>query len=141
MHTDFTQPGATRAAAARCLCLMAAAAILFELFYPGARPAAASLIVEPWDKLAHFVVYSALAGLLWAATGRRMAFAVVVVAVLTGALDELHQAGVPGRTADTMDFLADTAAVTATIGLLTAWTREREPAKANSNTKGRSCAA
>src|SRR5688572_22696129 len=108
---------------ARCLCLLAAAAIIFELFYAGARPPTAGWLVAPWDKVAHFALYSVIAALLWTAAAGRMAFALVVVAVLVGALDELHQAGLPGRTSDAADFVADALAVTATIGLLSAWTR------------------
>ncbi len=130
MPTNFTQPGAAGVTISRWLYLMAAAAILLELFWPAARPAVAGLITEPWDKVAHIVVYSTLTGFLWAACGGRSALIVVAGAVLLGALDELHQAGIPGRTADAMDFLADTFAVTATIGVLSMF-----------NAKGQSCAA
>jgi VanZ family protein len=113
----------TRAAMVRCLALLAAAVIVFELFYAGARPAAAGWLVQPWDKVAHFAAYSIIAALMWVATAGRMPFALIVLALLVGGLDELHQAGVPGRTADSMDFLADACAVAATIGVLSIWRR------------------
>jgi VanZ family protein len=123
--------------AARCLCLAMAAAIVFELFTMSVRPAAAGLIVAPWDKVAHFAVYSTIAALLWVAAAGRMRVALLLAVVALGLLDELHQAGVPGRTADAMDFLADTCAAAATIGLLAL--KGRGPGKATD--KGQSCAA
>ena len=126
-----------RVVVARCLCLAVAAAIVFELFTMSVRPAAAGLIVAPWDKLAHFAVYSAIAALLWIAAAGRMRVALLFIVVAVGLLDELHQAGVPGRTADAMDFLADTCAAAATIGLLAL--KGRGPGKTTD--RGPSCAA
>src|SRR5688572_21254667 len=126
-----------RVVVARCLCFAAAAAIVFELFTMSLRPAAAGLIAAPWDKLAHFAVYSALAALLWVAAGGRMRIALLFVVVALGLLDELHQADVPGRTADAMDFLADSCAAAATIGLL-ALTKRR---LGKTTRKGHLCAA
>jgi VanZ family protein len=119
------------ATAARIVCLLAAAAIVLELFTMSLRPAAAGLIAAPWDKLAHFAVYAAIAALLWIATGARMPLLVIAATIAVGALDELNQIGVPGRTADALDFLADTCAVAATVALLAVKARP----------KGRSCAA
>jgi VanZ family protein len=109
----------------RVLCLVAAAAIVLELFTMTLRPAAAGLIAAPWDKVAHFAVYAAIAALLWIAAGARVPLLVIAVTIGVGALDELHQAGVPGRSADAMDFLADTCAVAATIALLAVRTRQK----------------
>ena len=89
------------------LCLLLAAAVVFQLFYLGAQPFAAGLIPSPWDKLAHFAVYSAVTGLLWAGTGGRVPAVVILSVIFIGALDELHQAGVPGRKTDAGDFLVD----------------------------------
>jgi hypothetical protein len=136
MTTMPTDPS-SRVLVARCLCLAMAAAIIFELFTMSVRPAAAGLIVAPWDKLAHFAVYSAIAALLWVAAAGRMRIALLFVVVAVGLLDELHQAGVPGRTADAMDFLADTCAAAATIGLLAL--KGRGPGKPTD--RGQSCAA
>ena len=65
----------------------------------------------PFDKLAHFVGYMALAWLLALALGRicRFWLATALTIVILGAygvLDELTQPWV-GRTADLMDYLAD----------------------------------
>ena len=136
MTTMPTDPS-SRVVVARCLCLAVAAAIVFELFTMSLRPAAAGLLAAPWDKVAHFAVYSAIAALLWVAAAGRMRIALLVIVVAVGLFDELHQAGVPGRTADAMDFLADSCAAAATIGLLAL--KERGPGRTTNG--GHSCAA
>jgi VanZ family protein len=125
MPTERPHPPGSRAAAARFLCLIAAAAIVAELFTMSLRPAAAGLIAAPWDKAAHFAVYAAIAALLWIAAGARMPLLVIAATIGVGALDELHQIGVPGRSADPMDFLADTCAVAATVAILAVRTRQK----------------
>jgi VanZ family protein len=40
--------------------------------------------------------------------------AVIATAIAIGAFDELHQASLPGRSADATDFLADVCAATST---------------------------
>ena len=99
----------------RCLCLALAAAMTFQLFYTGSDSAAAALIPPPpWDKLAHFVVYSAITVLLWFGTTGRVPLAVIAAIVAVGALDELHQGGIPGRVADAADFVVDACAAIGT---------------------------
>ena len=83
------------------------------------------------DKLLHGMAYAALGGLLvpgFRGAGRS-ALAALLLAVgvssLYGATDEIHQSFVPGRTADVLDWVADTlgaalgaaAATTATLAL------------------------
>jgi VanZ family protein len=66
------------------------------------------------DKLLHLVEYAALGALL--VPGLRLAgsmprgalLGAVALASLYGATDELHQSFVPGRTADVLDWAADT---------------------------------
>lgn len=94
----------------RCLCLLLAAAVIFPLFYLGSQPFAAGLLPAPWDKLAHLVVYSAITALLWIGAGGSKPALVIAVVIAIGALDELHQAGVPGRRAEMGDFLVDVCA-------------------------------
>ena len=134
MPTDLS----IRTVAARCVCLAAATVIVLELFIQGARPAAAGLIVAPWDKVAHFAVYSALAALLWVAAAGRMRVALFVAVLALGALDEIHQVDLPGRTADAMDFVADACAAATTVGLLAVLSRRRT---AITPRKGQPCAA
>ena len=63
-------------------------------------------LTPPWDKLYHAGNFGVLAGLLYLASGR--AWLALALASLYGAGDELHQAFVPGRSADAADWLADT---------------------------------
>jgi VanZ family protein len=102
----------------RGCCLVAAIAVTSQLFYIGAQPEAAGLFQPPWDKVAHFGVYSILTALLWKAAGGRMPVAVLAAVILVGGLDELHQAGLPGRVADFADFLMDVGAAVFTSAFM-----------------------
>jgi VanZ family protein len=85
------------------------------------------------DKLEHLLEYS-LFGLLagrairftLGQTKHRMAAALATIAfgALVGALDELYQAGVPGRNSDPRDWMMDVAAVSIAV-LLTQLVRTR----------------
>ena len=69
-----------------------------------ATPLGVSL-TAPWDKLAHGLSYLLLGYALTRATGRpALAWA---LAAWLGALDEVHQAFVPGREAGLPDWWAD----------------------------------
>ncbi|MGH8642015.1 MAG: VanZ family protein [Burkholderiales bacterium] len=102
----------------RGLCLAVAAVLVFQLFYLGAQPSAAGLLQPPWDAIAHFLFYSALTALLWTATAGRTPLMVFAAVVVVGGLDELHQAGLPGRVADAADFLVDVSAATFTCAAM-----------------------
>lgn len=71
--------------------------------------------VPGFDKAAHFGAYALLGWLLvWAADRSRLPLAVgVLLGVLYGATDEIHQMYVPGRSPDVMDWFADAAGVAA----------------------------
>ncbi len=116
-------PDPRRVSTLRWLCLLLAAAVTFQLFYLGSKPLAAGLIPPPWDKLAHLVVYSAITALLWIGMGGRALALIIVAAIVIGALDELHQAGVPGRNADAGDFLMDVCASISTGIAMQAYAR------------------
>ncbi len=117
-------PGGTRPPAVRpcrAWILVAVWAVLIEVATSVPGP---SLPPTPsgGDKVAHLLVYLVL-GLLSAralAAGRHrdrtLAWVVLVAAVVAfGALDEVHQAFVPQRTPDVLDFVAD--AVGGSIGV------------------------
>lgn len=66
------------------------------------------------DKVLHAIAYAVLAALLVpgfrvaGVMGRWALLAAIALASLYGASDEFHQAFVPGRTADALDWAADT---------------------------------
>ncbi|PNY82844.1 antibiotic resistance protein VanZ [Deinococcus koreensis] len=64
-------------------------------------------LAHPLDWIAHFLAYLALGFSLGRATGRPGL--ALVIAVWWGALDEVHQAFVPGRDAGVQDWLFDLA--------------------------------
>lgn len=104
-------------------CLALAAAIVLLLFYLGSLPIAVGLFPDPWDKLAHFALFGAIAGLLWLGLGGQAALGVVGAVAVIGALDEWHQASLPGRSADYTDFLTDVIAASLAVLVLQAWQR------------------
>ena len=72
------------------------------------------------DKVLHAGAYGLLAAmLLWAQPRPRLA---LLLAVLYGISDELHQATVPGRNADVLDAVADAAGALMVVAL---WLRRR----------------
>ena len=80
------------------------------LFFLGAQPVAVGLFSSPWDKLAHlvtFVLIGCAAGIASGTQGWRRVLFCVVGAVALGALDEWHQAYLPGRVAAWDDLAAD----------------------------------
>jgi VanZ family protein len=84
---------------------------------------------DPWDKAAHFVVWSALTLSLW--RGTEMPWFALAMALLLGSMDEWRQAYLPGRFSDAKDFIADACAVIATGTLL--FTQRKQPVCAESS--------
>lgn len=109
----------------RSLALSIALVVVGLLFYLGSKPVAVGLFAEPWDKLAHFAVFSAVSGLLWIALGGRLALPIVGLMAGIGALDEWHQASLPGRSADYTDWLTDVAAASLTVLVLQGWWKQK----------------
>ena len=87
------------------------------------------------DKLAHLALYGVLGALSTNAVvppsqrpGARVLGAVILGVSMFGAMDELHQAFVPGRTPDVRDWLADTAGAAAASMLTAVALARREQA-------------
>ena len=108
----------------RRLCLAVAALTVFLLFYLGAQPFAAGLIPEPWDKLAHFLVFGGITVLLWFGSGGAYPWSLVALVCAVGAADEWHQAYLPGRSADLEDWMTDAVAAVLAV-LLCQWLKAR----------------
>lgn len=82
------------------------------LYVLGAQPVAVGLFSAPWDKLAHmatFALVGAATGLASGKLGWRAAVCCVAGAIVMGAVDEWHQASLPGRQSDWLDLGADAA--------------------------------
>lgn len=94
----------------RILAALGVALAAGALYVLGAQPIAVGLIPAPWDKLAHlfvFAIVGAAAGVASGKRGWRMTLYCVAGAMLVGAMDELHQAFLPGRAASWSDLAAD----------------------------------
>lgn len=80
--------------------------MLLALFVGGAQPYAVGMFSTPWDKLAHVAFFFVFTLLLSRFIALPMAL-VIMLALLVGAADEVHQSMLPGRVAGWDDWLAD----------------------------------
>lgn len=102
--------------------LALAVAMLLALWWGGAQPQAVGLVKAPWDKLLHLVTYAVLAFALGYGSGWRglpLFLLALLGAAGTGALDEWHQASLPGRQPGWPDWIADV--VGGMLGSALAW--------------------
>lgn len=109
-------PPALRLAAA-----VVALALALNLFFHGAQPYSVGFFPEPWDKLAHLVVFGGIAALVWIVVGSRgfAGFACpIAVAIGIGMADEIAQSALPGRSASLLDFGADLAGAAFAVAAL-----------------------
>lgn len=115
----------------RRLSLLLALAWMGWIFYLSHQPTLGFPPLFPHqDKLMHFTAYAVLGGFLLGALavppsghGARQVLLATIVASLYGASDEIHQAFVPGRNPDVIDWLADTAGALTAALLLAAISR------------------
>lgn len=87
--------------------------VMSSLPGPGLPPAG----IIGTDKLIHGAVFAVLGALLYRATG--LPVWAIVLTVVYGCSDELHQALVPGRFPDVFDAMAD--GVGAVLGVASTW--------------------
>lgn len=98
------------------------------IFLASSRPTLPVSLGGGKDKIAHFSAYSVLGfalGHARAATGVPLAV-VASVGIVYGVADELHQATVPGRTAEIGDWVADALGVFAGLLAHFFWRRSRK---------------
>jgi len=88
------------------LAALATLGIVLGLLIGGAQPVAVGLFVEPWDKVAHASLFGGFAAILHLGLGLRSRWALLGAALL-GAVDEIHQIWLPGRSAGLDDLAAD----------------------------------
>jgi VanZ family protein len=111
----------------RAMAIVLVIFMLAALFIGGAQPLAVGLFAAPWDKLAHATFFFIFTYLLARFVGLPIAL-VMILALLVGAGDEIHQHFLPGREAGFDDWLAD--AVGAGLGLiLVKWFRKEAVVK------------
>jgi len=89
--------------------------LMLGALFVGGELSTGGLVPPPWDKLAHVAFFFVFALLLARFVGLPIAL-VIVLALVVGAADELHQFWLPGRTAGWDDWLAD--GVGAGLGLI-----------------------
>ena len=80
------------------------------LYLLGSQPFAVGIFPPPWDKLAHMVTFALIGGAIGLASGQRgwrMGLCCIAGALVIGAMDEAHQAFLPGRQASWGDLGAD----------------------------------
>ena len=80
------------------------------LYFLGSQPFAVGFFPPPWDKLAHLVTFALIGGAIGFASeqrGWRMGLCCTAGALVLGAMDEAHQAFLPGRQASWADLGAD----------------------------------
>lgn len=93
----------------------------------GQSQIAAPSMIPDVDKLGHFGVFGLLASLVVRAPGRRRAWPVcaVVLVSLFGISDEFHQSFTPGRSVEFDDWIADTLGAMLAVTLYVRWTAYR----------------
>jgi VanZ family protein len=111
-----------RMRAVRVILWMVCAAYWVALFTLTHLPRVPAIGQRVQDKLAHFLAYGVLAGVLyvvlWASKSprKRTAYFVVTVTLLYGAMDEITQP-IVGRSCELDDWLADAAGVVLAVGV------------------------
>jgi VanZ family protein len=94
----------------RLLALLAFALVAANLFWHGAQPYAVGVFREPWDKVAHLVLYGGFGGAAWVMLGGGRPTADLLApmaAVTVGVADEFAQSFNPGRVVGLGDIAAD----------------------------------
>jgi len=93
--------------ALRLACGVAAAAMAVQVIFLAEPRFAVTIVNATWDKMVHFLYFGTMAFFAWIAADKRYALAVWATVLFIGAVDETHQAYVPGRSSDIHDWLAD----------------------------------
>lgn len=98
-------------------------ALLATIQYVSSRSTVAMPSVSHFDKVAHYFAFGLVATLIYrqVATLRRAALLAILLTSLYGALDEIHQSFVPGRSAGIDDWIADTLGALTAILAYTRW--------------------
>jgi VanZ family protein len=77
------------------------------IFIGGEAPGAGKLFPPPWDKIVHFMTYGAIGVFAGMAFPTRPLKFILLMVVLLGAADEIHQIFIEGREPGFDDLFAD----------------------------------
>jgi VanZ family protein len=113
----------------RAVCFAVAILFIDALFYAGSGDPGPRL-QPPWDKMAHFVAYGGVTGLIAFADRLERPWLAALIVTALGPLDELMQSEIPGRVADAADIAADWLGVGAALWLLLRVIRPRADQRA-----------
>ena len=111
----------------RLLALLAFVFVAANLFWHGEQPYAVGIVAEPWDKVAHLILYGGFGGGAWVMLGGGRPTADVLApmaAVIIGVADEFAQSFNPGRVVGLGDLTADAIGALLVVAML-AVLRER----------------
>lgn len=81
--------------------------IILMIFIGGTQPIAVDLFMPPWDKVVHTLTYGSLSILAYLAFPKIKLFYLCLIVLSLGALDEIHQRYLIGRSPGLDDLLAD----------------------------------
>lgn len=83
------------------------ATLILMIFIGGTEPVAVGLFPPPLDKIVHSLVYGLMLLLAILSFPNTRKFILFIAIVMVGALDEIHQIYLPGRSAGLDDLSAD----------------------------------
>jgi len=106
MHTSLVLPRVDATPALRALCLAGAIGMAVQVLFLIEPPIAQVVLAHVWDKCVHFLYFGTMAAFLYMAAGGRRPIAVWLLIVA------------PGRSAEFLDWLADTLGAAAFISAL-----------------------
>lgn len=81
--------------------------LILMIFIVGAQPVAVNLFMPPWDKVVHSFTYGLILILAYLAFPKTRLIYLFLVVLCLGALDEIHQLYLIGRSPGLDDLLAD----------------------------------
>ena len=81
--------------------------LIFMIFVVGAQPIAVNLFIPPLDKVVHSLTYGLILLLAYFAFPKIKLIYLFLVVLALGALDEIHQRYLIGRSSGLDDLLAD----------------------------------
>jgi VanZ family protein len=81
--------------------------LVAAIFIGGEAPGAGKLFPPPWDKIVHFMTYGAIGFFAGMAFPTRPLKFILLMVVMLGAADEIHQIFIEGREPGFDDLFAD----------------------------------